>query len=410
MELEHRRENVTPTVDSGPIPYGRHFVDEDDIAMVADLLRNGPLTQGPMVTEFENAVCKYVGVRFGVAVSSWTAGLHLMCMAAGVKKGDVVITTPLSFVASANAAVYVGAEPAFADIDLETGNMDPMKLEEQLKFYAGRVKAIIPVHFGGLPVDTREINRLAKKYGAVVLEDAAHALGAWDSEDHRIGACENSLMSGFSFHPVKGIACGEGGIITTNDEAVYRRLLRLRSHGINKGDDVLMQPSEAFSADGSQNPWYYEMQELGYHYRITDIQCALGLSQLRKFPLFLARRIELAERYDKAFSSFKNLAPLQSGLRKRSGNHLYVVRFDLASIGMTKAEIVKALRERGIQTQVHYIPIPTHPFYRENYPTPSAIYANAMKHYQQALTLPLFPTLTDEQQTYVIECLRQLIE
>jgi perosamine synthetase len=252
------------------IPYGLHYLDEDDIQAVVGQLRRS-LTQGAAISEFEHALARYVGARYAVAVSSGTAALHLACAAAGVGPGDTVITSAMTFVASANCAHYVGARAAFTDIDPQTLNMDPADLERRCK---GGVAAIIPVHFGGLPCDMAAIRTIAKRHGAVVIEDASHALGAVYADAGRVGSCTHSDMAVFSFHPVKHITTGEGGLITTNDERLYRELLRLRSHGINKGDDPLLAEEHAFT-DGKRNRWYYEMQELGFNYRLTEIQAPL---------------------------------------------------------------------------------------------------------------------------------------
>ena len=388
------------------IPYGRHHIDEADIQAVVDVLRKGELTQGPTVEAFERAVAGYVGAKYGVAVSSCTAGLHLAALAAGVGPGTALVTSPITFVASANAALYVGGSALFADIDPATVNLSPSNLRSVLA--ANRnVRAVVPVHFAGLPCDMPAIKAEADAAGAVVVEDAAHALGAVYSDGQRVGSCAHSLMTVFSFHPVKAIASGEGGMIMTNDEPTYRRLLRLRSHGINKLDDPLQAPEQA-NTGGVRNPWYYEMQELGYHYRITDIQCALGLSQFAKLDAFLARRRALAAVYDATFAGFTHVRPAQPAGGTASGHHIYVVRIDFAAAGTTRNDVMRQLRAKGIVTQVHYIPVPAHPHFRrlgfrpEDYPVASA-------YYDQALTIPLYYDLTDAQQQFVITSLRELV-
>lgn len=389
------------------IPYGRHHIDESDIAAVSDLLRGGLLTQGPMVEAFEQAVCDHTGARYAVAVSSATAGLHLAAIASGVGPGTALATSPITFVASSNAALYAGGRPLFVDIDPATINLSPERLEEVLAAHP-ETRAVVPVHFAGMPCDMPAIKAAADKAGAKVIEDAAHALGGHYPDGGRIGNNSNADMTVFSFHPVKAIAAGEGGIVTTNDSALYRRLLRLRSHGINKLDDPFELPEQAFT-DGSQNPWYHEMQELGYHYRITDIQCALALSQLKKLDDFIARRRQLAIDYDADFADFVNLRPAQPpGCRALSGHHLYVVRIDFDKIGKTRGEVMLALRERGIGSQVHYIPVPAQPVYRRLQLRPED-YPNALSYYHEALTIPLFYDLTDEQRRSVVEALRDLV-
>lgn len=388
------------------IPYGKHHLDEQDIEAVVRVLRTPALTQGPAVEAFEDAIAKYVGARYAVAVASGTAGLHIAAMAAGVAPGRSLITTPITFVASANAALYCGGRPLFADIDAATVNLSPRALQAALDTHTD-VAAVIPVHFGGLPCDMTAIKAAADRAGAVVIEDAAHALGATYPDGRRVGCCAHSLMTVFSFHPVKVIAAGEGGLVTTNDESVYRRLLRLRSHGINKLDDPLERRDLAMTGD-TPNPWYYEMQEIGYHYRITDIQCALALSQFEKLERFLARRRELARAYDAALKDLRHVRPAQPEGRDRSGLHLYVVRIDFEAAGISRAQLMLDLRARGIGTQVHYIPVPAQPVYRrlgfsmDDYPEAKAYYA-------QGLTIPLFYDLTDEQQRMIVGCLQERV-
>jgi len=389
------------------IPYGKHHIDEDDIQAVVDILRSSYLTQGPTVEAFENAVAEYVGVKYAVAVSSGTAALHLSALAAEVVPGTSVVTSPITFVSSANAARYCGGDVLFADIDSETINMSPVALREVLSRNSN-VKAVIPVHFAGLPCDMVAIKNLADNAGAVVIEDAAHALGATYPNGKRVGCCENSLMTIFSFHPVKAIAAGEGGMITTNDEATYRKLIRSRSHGINKLDDPLLVEAEAFT-DGEQNPWYYEMQELGFHYRITDIQCGLVLSQLKKLDSFISRRRELVKNYDLAFTKMNNfLASAQTTGRDQSGHHLYVLRIDFKKFALTRSQVMKKLKEYGIGSQVHYIPVPIHPYYKKlGYNMND--YPNAQDYYIEALSIPLFHDLTSDEQKKVIFTINKII-
>jgi perosamine synthetase len=388
------------------ISYGKHHIDEDDIQAVVDVLRGDFLTQGPAVEVFEKAVAEYVGSKYAVAVSSGTAALHLAALAAGVGPGKSVVTSPITFVASANAPRYCGGDVLFADINPETVNMSPDALREVL-LKNSNVKAIIPVHFAGLPCDMIAIKNLADEAGAIVIEDAAHALGATYPNGMRVGSCENSLMTIFSFHPVKAIAAGEGGMITTNDEVTYRKLIRSRSHGINKLDDPIQVEAEAFE-DGEQNPWYYEMQELGFHYRITDIQCGLALSQFKKLDSFISRRRQLVRNYDLAFIKMKNCRPAQTTGRDQSGHHLYVLRIDFKQIALTRGQVMKKLRENGVGSQVHYIPVPSHPYYRQLGFRPED-YPDTLKYYQEALSIPLFFDLTEEQQKKVISTIKDLL-
>ncbi|MDP3086752.1 MAG: UDP-4-amino-4,6-dideoxy-N-acetyl-beta-L-altrosamine transaminase [Methylotenera sp.] len=388
------------------IPYGKHHIDEDDIQAVVDVLRSGILTQGPAIEAFEQAVAEYVGVKYALAVSSGTAALHLAALASGVGPGTSLITSPITFVASANAALYAGARVVFADIDPATINMSPKSLKDALANNLD-VRAVIPVHFAGLPCDMPAIKMLADQAGVSVIEDAAHALGASYPDGQRVGSCAYSLMTIFSFHPVKAIAAGEGGMITTNDESVYRKLLRLRSHGINKLDDPFQLPEES-ETNGVRDPWYYEMQELGFHYRITDMQCGLALSQFKKLDKFIARRIDLAKRYDEAFAGMSNCRPAQICGRDQSGHHLYVLRIDFNSIGISRGELMQELRSKGIGSQVHYIPVPAQPHYHR-LGFRATDYPNAQNYYQEALSIPLFYDLTNEQQEQVIIAIKALV-
>lgn len=387
------------------IPYGQHHLDEADIQAVVDVLRGGVLTQGPSVEAFEKAIAEYVGVKHAVAVSSGTAALHLAAMVAGVAAGNCLLTSPITFVASANAGLYVGGQVTFSDIDPDTVNMSPGSLRLALEARSD-VRAIVPVHFAGLPCDMEQIKAAADAHGAVVIEDAAHALGASYPDGHRVGSCAYSLMTIFSFHPVKAIAAGEGGMITTNDDATYRKLIRLRSHGINKLDDPLELPDQA-DTDGMRNPWYYEMQEIGYHYRITDIQCALALSQFAKLDSFISRRRALVQRYDEAFAGMSNCRPAQLSGRERSGHHLYVLQVEFDRIGIHRGEFMRRLRDYGVGSQVHYIPVPSHPHYRRLGCNP-VDFPNAQHYYQRALSIPLYYDLTEAQQDRVIAAIREL--
>lgn len=388
------------------LPYGRHYLDDDDINAVTDVLRHGWLTQGPKIAELESTIAQFVGAKYAVAVSSGTAALHIACIAGGVGQGDKILTSPNTFVASANCALYVGAIPEFADIDPYTLNMAPASLEQRCKELEN-IKAVIPVHFAGLPCEMEKIQKVARAANAIVIEDAAHALGATYNSGERVGCCAQSEMTVFSFHPVKMIAMGEGGMITTNDKTIYRDLLRLRSHGINKEDDPYMQPAEAYT-DNVLNPWYYEMQQIGFNYRITDIQCALGLSQHSKLPKFLARRRELALRYDRILESIPYLTPTQTTGRASSSNHLYVAHIDFDAAGTARGAFMNSLRSRNIIAQVHYIPVHTHPYYRSHGHSADS-FPNAEHHYRHALSLPLYYGLSDDDQDYVATTLKELL-
>jgi len=387
-------------------PYGKHHIDEEDIQAVVNVLKSGVLTQGPAVEAFEQAIASYVGAKYAIAVSSGTAALHLAALVAGVGPGKTLITSPITFVASANAGLYAGGDVAFADIDPDTVNMSPLALKAALEKHPN-TKAVIPVHFAGLPCDMPAIKSLADAAGALVIEDAAHALGASYPDGRRVGCCAHSSMTIFSFHPVKAIAAGEGGMITTNDESVYRKLLRLRSHGINKMDDPFMDAAQS-QTNGQPNPWYYEMQELGFHYRITDMQCALALSQFVKLDRFISRRRELVARYDAVFSQMKFCRPAQLSGKNSSGHHLYVVRANFQKLGNTRQELMTRLKARGIGTQVHYIPVPQQPHYQK-LGFVGKEYPHAHTYYQEALTIPLFYDLTDEQQGHIVTVFKEFV-
>lgn len=381
------------------LPYGKHYIDQDDIDAVTQVLKFQNLTQGEEVLKFENSVSEYVGAKHAVSVSSWTSGLHLSCLALGIKKDEYVVTSPITFVASSNAVLYCQGKPLFCDIDPKTINLCPNKLEDLVKKY--NVKAVIPVHFSGLSCEMEAIQELSAKYGFKILEDAAHALGAHHHDGNKIGSCKYSDITGFSLHPVKSIAAGEGGIITTNNTDYYKKLIRLRSHGINKNDDPFLNHNQAFTVD-IQNPWYYEMQELGYNYRLTDIQCALANSQLRKLDSFITKRKEAVTYYDMAFETISGIVPIQKEYRRISSHHLYAIRIDFERYKTSRAELMLNLRENGIYTQVHYIPVLRHPFYQ--YHSQNILdFPNANNYYKECLSIPLFYNITKSDQDKVIE-------
>jgi perosamine synthetase len=388
------------------IPYGKHFIDDKDIEAVVAVLKGENLTQGTKVEEFERAVANYVGCNYAVAVSSGTAALHLAAIAGDVGVGDSVITTPVTFVATANAILYVGASPLFADIDPSTINISSDSIKNILKT-ENNIKAIIPVHFSGLPCAMDKIKKYADDASVIVIEDAAHALGSSYRDGTKVGSCKYSLMTIFSFHPVKAIAAGEGGMITTNDEKTYHRLLRLRSHGINKDTDSLIYPDQKDS-EGIQAQWYYEMQELGYNYRITDIQCALGISQLNKLDQFLDRRKVLVKKYNQAFKDIESCQPAQQGNIENSGHHLYVLRIKFDKYKISRQQFIKKMKENGIGCQVHYIPVPMNPKYKQlGYEAEK--YIHAMKYYQETISIPLYYSMTDEQQLKVIGTIKKIL-
>ena len=379
--------------------YGRQSIDQADIDAVISVLRSDFLTQGPAIERFESALAERVGARYAVAVSSGTAGLHLACLAAGVGPGDFGLTAGVTFAASANCLLYTGADAGFVDIDAVTLNIAPAALETSL---AGtpQVKAIIPVHLAGLANASAEIHTLAE--GRIVIEDAAHSIGGAYACGKPIGCGAYAVMSVFSFHPVKTITTGEGGAVVTNDGELARRLRALRNHGIER--DAARFVGADVREDGRVKPWLYEQQMLGFNYRMTDIQAALGLSQLVKLDQFLERRRAIALRYDEAFSKLANVSLTQSApqQRARSGHHLYVVMFDFAAMGITRTAFMTRLRERGVGSQVHYIPTYRHPYYQKRYPIDPSQFPGAERYFSSCLSLPFFSGLKDEEVERVI--------
>ena len=412
---EQERKGATNQVVLDVIPYGRHFIDEDDIQSVVNVLRNGMLTQGPKIAEFENKIANYVGAKYAVAVANGTAALHLACMALEIGKGDEVITSPNTFVATSNSILYVGAKPVFIDIDKQTLNIDIAQIEQAI-LDSNNIKAIFPVHFAGLPCDMERIKQLADKYNLAIVEDASHALGATYNDGSKVGNCQYSDMTTLSFHPVKGIAAGEGGMITTNDKSLYHTLTLLRSHGITKGnfefpgiskpDNLLINKDEALE-NGELKRWYYEMQYLGYNYRITDIQCALAISQMDKINLFLNARTSMAKYYDQAFLDVPNITPLQTHGRDNSSHHIYVVSIDFDKIGMSRHQFMQALAHQGVGSQVHYIPVVNQPYY-QGLKYQEKQYPISQQYYCNTLSIPLYYGLSGDQQDYIIENLLQL--
>lgn len=376
------------------LPYGQQWIDDEDIKEVVKVLKSDYLTTGPKVAEFESKIAQYVGSKYAVAVSNGTAALHAACFAAGINEGDEVITTPLTFAASANCILYQGGKPVFADIDFDTYNIDPSEIEKNI---TEKTKAIIPVDFTGQPVDVDRIKDIAKKYGLIVIEDAAHALGA-EYKGNKIGSLAD--MTAFSFHPVKHITTGEGGMITTNDEELYNRLVLFRSHGITRDANRL--------ANKNEGSWYYEQLELGYNYRITDIQCALGISQISKLDKFLGRRREIAEKYNSYLKNIDGIIlPYQASYSKSSW-HLYVIQIELEKFKVGRREIFEALRAENIGVNVHYIPVYYHPYYqRLGYK--KGLCPKAEKFYERALTLPLYPKMEEKDIEDVVAALEKVL-
>ena len=389
-----------------PLNYGRQCVDEDDVAAVVRVLESDFLTQGPTVERFEDAIAERVGVKHAVAFANATAALHGAAAACEIGPGDVGVTQAITFCASANMFLYCGGEAAFCDVDEQTLNCDPASLAatiERIEADGRKVKAVTPVHMGGLSVKEREIRDAAGS--RLVIEDASHALGATYEDGKPIGSCAHADIAVFSFHPVKPITTGEGGIATTNDPALAKRLRMFRNHGIEKAA-ASFQAAQGDEADGD-GPWYYEQQTLGYNYRLSDLHAALGLSQLGKLDDFTARRRHLAERYDAAFAGSEAVRPLQAdpSWRARSAHHLYTVAVNFETSGTDRRAVMNTLRASGIGTQVHYIPVYRHPYYRARYGLRFEDFPQAERYYASALTLPLHPGMAEEDVDRVVTAL-----
>ena len=387
------------------IPYSKQIITWGDVLHVAFTLKFKNLTQGSSIKRFEDCVANYVGSEYAVAVSSATAGLHLSHLALKAPAGSKIATSPMSFVASANSALYAGLNPVFIDIDPNTGNISVESFRKEIARH--EIKTLVPVHYAGAPCDMESLYKLCVSKGIRIIEDAAHALGSVYLSGEKVGSCKFSDLTVFSFHPVKNITTGEGGIITTNNKELYETLLKLRSHGISK--DVNNFKNKKLSATaGVPNPWYYEMAILGFHYRMTDLQATLGFSQMKKLNKFLMKRNQLATRYDKAFANNRFFQPTQLDLRNYSAKHLYPIKINFSKISISKNEIMKELREKGIITQVHYLPIPLHDYYQKlgydikNLP-------NTAKFYNEVLSIPLFPNLGRIRQRKIIKMLGRLI-
>ena len=409
LQGEIKRNISTVQEQSTIIPYGRQWIDENDIQEVISLMRSERITQGPKVEEFEDALAEYCGAKYAVAVNSGTSALHIACLAAEVKEGDEVITSPITFVASANCAVYCGAKPVFADIDFKTYNVAIDEIRNKINM---QTRAVIPVHFAGQSCDMESIRKVIKnkeeEFGnkIFIIEDASHALGSF-YKDKYVGSCAFSDMTVMSFHPVKHITTGEGGAVLTNDEMLYKKLKRLRSHGITNTPGEFVYNDLAFhsSRNGDQrlmNPWYYEQVDLGYNYRITDIQCALGISQLKRLHDFCDRRHEIANMYNEAFSGIESIQIPFESKDCNSNFHLYVLLINFNQIGMERIQLMNELKKCGIQTQVHYIPVYTQPFYQKTFGTNWGDCPNAEEYYQKCLTIPLYPTMSDSDVERVI--------
>ena len=388
------------------IPYGKHFIDKNDISSVVSVLKNKQLTQGKLIEYFEDAVKEYVGAKYAVAVSSGTAGLHLAYQAVNLKKYEIILVPAITFVSTANAGYFINKKVKILDTN-PNAQFDIFHFETLLKNNP-KIKLIVPVHFAGWSCDMHKIYEIAKKYNCFIVEDAAHALGSIYSNKKKVGSCFYSDMTVFSFHPVKTIATGEGGMILTNDKHYYKKLLRLRSHGINKLDDKMLNTANA-KTNKIPNPWYYEMQELGYNYRMTDIQSALGISQLKKIDKFLIKRRDIYIRYYEKFKKFKNLRLLYNNNIEKSSCHLCVILIDFKKINKTRSEIMNILKSKNILTQVHYIPLYLHPYYGISKSIQLKKYPNSKKYYESCLSIPIFYKLKKTEQNLIIKILYDII-
>ena len=387
------------------IPYGKHSINNKDINFVKKILTSKNLTQGDFIKETEAKIANYVGSKYAIAVSSATAGLHLSYLAIGINNKKKVVTSPITFLSTSNAALYCNSKPYFSDIDKDTLNISSSKLENTIKKNKD-IYCVAPVHFGGLSKNMNEINYLKKKYNLKIVEDAAHALGAKYECGSMVGSCKYSDLCVFSFHPVKIIAGGEGGMITTNSENLYKKLISLRTHGVLQ-ENINFKNKNIALTNNIKNNWYYEMDDLGYHYRQTDIHSALIYSQMDRIENFITKRRKICEYYDGYFSNIDYLKLYQQQFRKYSSNHLYIVniKFDKK---FNRNYLMNELNKRNIFTQVHYIPVPLQWYYKKLGYKMNGL-DNAYKYYKNCLSLPIYYDLNIQNQKYVINCIEEII-
>lgn len=383
------------------IPYGRQDINQYDIDAVISVLKSSNLTQGPQIPAFEESIIRACEVRYAIAVNSATSALHIACLAVGLGEGDWLWTTPNTFVASANCALYCGAKVDFVDIDPHTYNLSAEALEKKLEIAEKEnrlPKVVVPVHFSGQPCDMQSINKLSKKYGFKIIEDASHAIGG-KYLNEPIGNCRYSDITVFSFHPVKIITTGEGGMAVTNHPELANKLELLRSHGITRNSELMTKPMEG--------PWYYQQVDLGFNYRMTDMQAALGVSQMRRLVEFVSKRHQLARKYNHKLKDLPITLPWQHP-DSYSGLHLYVIRLHLDKISKTHLEIFNGMREAGILVNVHYIPVHLQPFYQKM-GFEEGQFPEAEQYYREAISLPMFPTMTEDEQNQVVSTLKELL-
>lgn len=375
------------------LAYGKQKIDEDDINSVVKVLKGDYLTTGPIVSEFENSVAKYVGTKYAVAVSNGTAALHMACYAAGISEGDEVLVPAITFAASSNCVLYCGGKPVFIDIDPKSYNIDINKIKEKI---TSKTKAIIPVDFAGQSVDMDLILKIAEEYNLIVIEDAAHALGS-EYKGEKVGS--KAHMTEFSFHPVKPITTGEGGVVVTNSKELYEKMILFRSHGITRNIELMTE---------NQGPWYYEQIDLGYNYRLTDIQSALGLSQIKKLDDFILKRREIVNKYNEAFKELKEIVTPFENEYSKSGYHIYVLLLNLDKLKCGRKEIFEALQAENIGVNVHYLPVYLHPYYKKlGYKKGECPVAEDI--YNRMITIPLFPSMSDKDIKDVIEAVKKVL-
>lgn len=389
------------------LPYSRQNINKVDIKKITDVLKSDFITQGPNIIDFEKDFAKYVGAKYAVACATGTAALHLSCLALGINKKSRVLTSAVTFVASANCAEFLGANVDFVDIDKNTYCMNINELEKKLKHK--KIDLVIPVHLCGHSSDMSKIYKLKKKYDFQIIEDSCHALGG-KYNNFRVGSCKYSDISTFSFHPVKPITTGEGGMITTNNEKIYQKLLLYRTHGIHKNPLKFKNKNLAFDNNNQPNRWYYEMDVLGYNYRMTDLQASLGKSQLKRINLFTKKRNDIANLYNESFKNVQNLKIPFKNKDVLHSYHLYTIQVDFKKTNLTKNKFMKFLFDCGIGTQVLYIPVFLQPYYRRKYNFNPKKFPVSMKYYQQALSIPIFYDLKKVEQKLVIKKIKELLD
>ena len=389
------------------LPYSRQSIDKKDIYEVTKTLKKDFITQGPKIYEFEKNFAKYVKAKYAVACATGTAALHIACQSLKLGKGRNLLTSPITFVASANCAQFLGADTHFADIDLDNYCISPSSLEKILK--NKKIDIVVVVHMSGHPADLEGINNLKKKYDFKIIEDACHALGS-SYKNKKIGSCFYSDISTFSFHPVKPITTGEGGMVTTNSEKIYKSLLKFRTHGIHKNKDDFFNKDMAYDKIGNVNQWYYEMSDLGHNHRITDFQSALGNSQLKKIDKFIQARRKIAKIYNNGFSKNKFIKVPKVNPNISHAYHLYTLLIDFKRINKSRNEIMKKLRDMNIGTQVLYIPIHLQPYYLKKYGFKIGDFPNAENYYESCLSIPIFPNIQKREIDYVIDRINNLVQ